>query len=196
MSAKIKNSIIAIVVLCSLVVVWYCKTNYPELFDTEPLKSKATPTNTVLSYSYLDILENAEFRTEMQNAVRNYDLAKAQKLQDKAIEIALAAQLPAEELNLIKGERGLGYMQFLAKRQLFLAGFERRYKQLDGINDIKALYPEAKDLFARSDRLIEQRDVEIKAIAIELANGAPIDDYLYLAKQQWLQAANQQTSEN
>lgn len=196
MSAKIKNGIIVVVVLCSLFAIWYYKNNNPGLFDTQPVKTKSAPANDQRSFSYLDILNNPEFRSEMQDAVSNFDLEKAKMLQQKAIEIALVAQLPAEELNIIKGDKGLMYMQFLAKRQLFLVGFERRYKQLGGINDIKAMYPEAKDLFERSDRLIAQRDAEIKAIATELADGAAIDDYLYLAKQQWLQAANQDTQAN
>lgn len=183
-------------VLCTLFAVWYFKNNNPELFDTQPIKKKPANANTLNNFSYLDILENPEFRSEMQDAVLNYDLEKAEMLQEKAMEIALAAQLPTEELNVIRGEKGLNYMKFLAKRQLFLAGFERRYKQLEGIVDIKAMYPEAKDLFERSDRLIAQRDSEIETIARELAGGANIENSLYLAKQQWLQAAKRTNDSN
>lgn len=194
MSKKLVSGLILVAIAAVLIGIWYLKQTSPELIP--PPVSKIQSETEIRSFSYQDILNNPEFRTEMQNAVRNFDQQKAEKLQEKALEIAMAAQLPPNEINLIKGERGLDYMQFLAKRQLFLSGFERRYRQLKGINDIKALYPEANDLFARSDRLITQRDEEIQAIAYELAEGGSIDDYLYLAKQQWLEAVKKDVEQD
>lgn len=146
----------------------------------------APNSSTLPSFSYRDILENDEFKTGMQQAVHNSDIEKAKALQQRALEIAYAANLPETEISLLSGDRGLSYMQFLAKRQLFSQAFERRYKALGGIQDIKLIYPEAKDLFKQSDSLIAKRDAAINDIAKELANGQDTTPFIELAEQQWL----------
>lgn len=138
------------------------------------------------SISYQTILENDEFKSGMQAAVKNSDIEAAKALQQKAIEIATAANLPASQINLLSGDSGLHFMQFLAKRQLFSIAFEKRYRELKGVQDLKLIYPEAKDLFARSDELITQRDSQIREIAIELAGNEDFAPFLEQAQKQWI----------
>lgn len=141
--------------------------------------------------SYLDILNNPEFRQKMQLAVTNNDDVLAKSLQDKALEIARAANLPAEQHSMLSGDDGLNFMQFLAKRQLFSQAFERHYLQLKPIDELKQRYPEAQDLFEQSDKLIQQRDANINIIAQQLASGEPIEPYLEMARQLWIDKAQQ-----
>lgn len=138
------------------------------------------------SISYQTILENDEFQSGMQAAVKNSDIEAAKALQQKAIEIATAANLPASQINLLSGDSGLHFMQFLAKRQLFSIAFEKRYRELKGIQDLKLIYPEAKDLFARSDELLALRDKQILQIAQQLAGDEDVAPYLKQAREQWL----------
>jgi hypothetical protein len=79
---------------------------------------------------------------------------------------------------------------FNAKRQLYNDAFEARYYSLEEVESLKAQYPEAKDLFPRTDALIEKRDAIIKQIAIALSNeDIPSEDALEQARQQWLMQA-------
>ncbi len=137
-------------------------------------------------FSYLDILHNDEFKETMQLAVRTNDRVLAKNMQQKALEVAEAAELPQVQRDLLAGERGLDYLWFIAKRQVFSEEVEKRFWNLQSIDDLKSQYPEAQDLFARSEQLIEQRDQQIQAIAVELAEGQPLEAYLKQAQSQWL----------
>ncbi|WJG07945.1 hypothetical protein [Aliiglaciecola sp. LCG003] len=150
---------------------------------TEEIKSNLD----LNQFSYQDILENPEFKQGMQRSVKTKNLNKAKALQQKAIQIALAAGLDDFEVQLLSGDKGLNFMQFLAKRQLFAAEFEVRYQGLKDIQQLKLDYPEAADLFARSDMLIAKRDRDIIDIAKSLATGnADLEPYIRAAQQQWL----------
>lgn len=138
------------------------------------------------SLSYMDILNNSEFVSQMQHAVLSKDTQLAKSLQAKALEIAHAAQLPDNEIELLSGDKGLDFMTFLAKRQLFAREFEQRYYQLESIETLKQTYPEARDLFAKSDLLIAARDAQIFEIAESLADGGNVEAYITQAKQQWM----------
>ncbi|WP_343861731.1 hypothetical protein [Aliiglaciecola litoralis] len=187
----------AVVVVAVLLYVTF--SNTPSVSPVTVLPSPISSQSiTEPKFSYLDILQNDEFKDGMQKAVMDSDIELAKTLQAKAIEIANAAQLPDAEIQILSDERGLNYMLFLAKRQLFIAAFERRYLALEGIQDIKLIYPEAQNLFARSDALIAQRDQMINDIAKEMAGGNDIGDYLQKAKDQWklVQSAHQKVKSN
>lgn len=117
------------------------------------------------SISYLDILENPEFEQGIQQAIQNNDQALFDALQAKAVEIAEAAQLPEEQRALIEGERGAHHIRFRAKRQLFWQEVERRYRELKGIEDLYAKYPEAESLFDQADELMAKREAMLNELA-------------------------------
>lgn len=186
-----KIPLLAVVSLLVLFVVLYLQ-KHNSVGESEKGGNEQLASNRVPSISYTDILENDEFKRGMQQAVHHSDIEKAKALQEKALEIAFAAKLPEAQINLLSGQRGLSYMQFLAKRQLFSAAFERRYTSLEGIQDLKLIYPEAKDLFEKSDRLITDRDAAILKIAQELAAGNDdIAPFMNLAREQWLSLNHQ-----
>lgn len=170
--------------------------NKQSLFEADELASHNQPQASenavepddeyIPSISYQTILENDEFKKGMQTAVKNSDLDAAKVLQQKALEIATAANLPKSQLNLLSGESGLNFMQFLAKRQLFSIAFEKRYRDLKGIQDLKLIYPEAADLFEKSDQLLALRDKQIQEIAQQLAGEEDAGPYLIQAQEQWL----------
>ena len=102
-----------------------------------------------------------------------------------------AANLAAADLDYLRSRAAKDYVVFNAKRQLFNEEFETHYYALESIDSLKAKYPEAQDLFARADALLEKRDAIIQQIAVTIAgNDAPSDAVLKEAREQWLQQAN------
>lgn len=148
----------------------------------------------VPSISYLDILNNPEFKSGIVSAIRDSNLENMYALQSKALEIATAANLGEEELSLLRGDKGLNFMIFRAKRQIFMEDFTYLYNQLLPIDGLKQRYPEATDMFARADELIAKRDASIEQIARELAGAGDFNAFLRQAKQQWKDKAAKQTA--
>lgn len=144
-----------------------------------------------IKISYLDILENPEFKQKMRQAILSDDVETMQMLQNRAIEIANVAGLSADQTSLLVGERGLHFIAFRVQRQIFADKFSEHYIQLKSIEQLKRQYPQAQDLFARADQLIQVRDQSIKDIAIALSSGDNYQAHLAQAQQQWLARANQ-----
>lgn len=170
---------IVVVVVC--VVVWRSQlTQTPE--PTEPVV-------TAPSISYLDILNNPELKLGVQEALINQDDQFLERLQNKVLEIADAANLPQAEKAMLQGSRGRNLLVFRAKRQIFMQKFTEHYNQLRPIDDLKKAFPEAQDLFVNVDKLIAQRDQNIEKIAIELSEGGNVESFIQQARQIW-QARN------
>jgi hypothetical protein len=159
------------------------------LFEKFERPTEDAPSQVVAKISYLDILENPEFNQKMTLAVLENDIDAMQILQNRAIEIATVAGLTRYQMELLVGERGLHFIAFRVKRQIFADKFSDHYMQLKTISELKARYPEAQDLFARADQLIKQRDLNIKQIAIELSSETDYQSHLQQAKNQWLERA-------
>ncbi|MDO6693360.1 hypothetical protein Q4574_08690 [Aliiglaciecola sp. 3_MG-2023] len=185
-----KNLIlIAVVIVAAIIALTqlnHFKLDLDSTTDTTQGQSEKQPSS-IKQYSYNDILNNDEFKQSMQQAVENNDLELAKSLQKRAIEIAEAANLPDTEMSLISGDNGLRFMQFLASRQLFVDKFQKYYLSFKDIQQLKRDYPEAQDLFERSDQLIDKRDKQIQALAEQLAqeSGEEVEMYVQLAKEQW-----------
>lgn len=143
----------------------------------------------VIKISYLDILDNPEFNQKMTEAVLANDIGAMQALQNRAIEIANVAGLTGTQMELLVGERGLHFIAFRVKRQIFADMFSEYYMQLKPISGLKSQYPEAQDLFAKADQLVHDRDESIKRIAIELSSETDYQNHLLQAKSQWLERA-------
>jgi hypothetical protein len=110
----------------------------------------------------------------------------------QAREVGQAANLSSEDMEYLNSETAKDYVVFNAKRQLYNEAFEARYYALEEVETLKEQYPEAKDLFARTDALIEKRDAIIQQIAVAISGSEQPDEAaLEEARKQWLaQAAN------
>ncbi|MDO6712311.1 hypothetical protein Q4567_16370 [Aliiglaciecola sp. 2_MG-2023] len=183
------KKLLLVATLIVAAVIALTQLNQPEtvLSADLPNHPSQNQSDDIKQYSYKDILNNDEFKLGMQQAVENNDIELAKTLQEKAIEIAVAANLPATEVSLISGDNGLRFMQFLACRQIFVKKFQQHYLSFQDIQQLKLDYPEAQDLFERSDNLIETRDSQIHALAEQLAGeSGDVELYLQLAKEQWI----------
>lgn len=122
------------------------------------------------------ILHASDLVAGVAEAVENNDQAAIDEWQQKAIEVAEAAELTASDIDFIRSPKGREYLVFHAKRALFNARFEEHYYQLKGIDALKTEFPQARDLFADADKLIAARDAIIMDIASELSDSTPPDE--------------------
>ena len=145
--------------------------------------------------STLDILGATDLASGVKRAVDQNDADAIDKWLDKAIDLGLAANLPAQDLVYLRSERAKKYVIFHAKRHLFNDAVEQAYYALLDIEGIKAQYPEALDLFDDAEQLIADRNQLIQEIATELAKGEPVNDKTLLeAQQHWQQRFASATS--
>ena len=122
------------------------------------------------------ILHASDLVAGMATAVKNNDEAAIEQWQQKAVEVAKAAELTDSDITFISSEKGRDYLVFHAKRALFNEAFEQHYYELKGIAALKTKYPEARDLFAEADRLIAARDAIILDVARELSDTETPDE--------------------
>ena len=122
------------------------------------------------------ILHASDLVSSMATAVKNNDQAAIEQWQQKAVEVAKAAELTDSDITFISSEKGRDYLVFHAKRALFNEAFEQHYYELKGIAALKTKYPEARDLFAEADRLIAARDAIILDVARELSDTETPDE--------------------
>ena len=138
--------------------------------------------------SRLDILHASDLISGVKLALEQNDSKAIDDWLDKAIDLAVTAQLSKEDVDYLRSDRARKYVIFHAKRRLFSDTVERAYYALHDIETIKAQYPEALDLFADADKLIFDRNKLIQQIAAELANGGEVNDKILLeAQQNWKQ---------
>ena len=84
----------------------------------------------------------------------------------QAREVGQAASLSSEDMDYL-GQKLRKITLYSMLKALYNEAFEARYYALKG-ETLKEQYPEAKDLFARTDALIEKRDAIIQQIAVSL----------------------------
>jgi hypothetical protein len=138
--------------------------------------------------SRLDILHASDLISGVKLALEKNDSNAIDDWLDKAIELAIIAELSKEDIDYLQSDRARKYVIFHAKRRLFSDTVERAYYALYDIETIKAQYPEALDLFADADKLIFDRNKLIQQIAAELAHGMEVNDKILLeAQQNWKQ---------
>lgn len=138
-----------------------------------------------------DILNNRELKTGILKAVKSNDAKAIDRLQNKAVEIAVAAGFDESQMKRVSGSSARDYLVFRAKRELFYMEFQQRYQELSYIDDLKLKYPEAQSLFAQADSLIAQRDKNIMEIAQILADSEQnYEAFLDAAKAEWMSRQN------
>lgn len=134
----------------------------------------------------MDILHASDLKAGVKKAVSNNNQEAVDEWMEKAVHVAEEAGLSDEDLAWLTSGQAEDYVVFNAKRALFNDSFEQRFIALEGIDDLKQQYPEAKSLFAKAESLIEKRDQIIYSIAQALANGkTPSKQELAEAREIW-----------
>ncbi|GAC34659.1 hypothetical protein [Paraglaciecola polaris] len=172
--------ILAIIILLSIgALAW---------FTNQPSDDNVTTEQTELPViTRQDILTASDLVEGVKLALQQHDEKAIDEWLDKAIDLAKEAEMSQQDINYIQSDMAKDYVIFQANRSLFNDAVEQAYYDLLGIDEIKADYPEAEDLFASADKLIAQRDNIIEQIATELADGETLkDEDRKAARQQWL----------
>lgn len=140
----------------------------------------------------MEILHASDLQEGVKQAVKDGNIEIVDSWMVQAREVGQAANLSPEDMEYLNSETAKDYVVFNAKRQLYNEAFEARYYALEEVETLKEQYPEAKDLFARTDALIEKRDAIIQQIAVAISGSEQPDvAALEEARKQWLaQAAN------
>lgn len=178
-----KKALVVFVSIIVLVALWLGYLSYDA--DQRDVEASKVPLVTVM-----EILHASDLQKGVKAAVKIDDAEAIDTWLTQALQVGNAANLAKEDLDYLASDAARDYVVFNAKRQLYNDAFEARYYSLKEVESLKAQYPEAKDLFPRTDALIEKRDAIIKQIAIALSNeDSPSEDALEEARQQWLMQA-------
>lgn len=138
----------------------------------------------------MEILHASDLQAGVKTAVKEKNTQAIEQWLEQAVNVGEAANLSQQDLDYLKSETAKDYVAFNAKRQLYNEAFEARYYSLEEVESLKQQYPEAKDLFLRTDALIEKRDAIIRQIATTLSGSDVINEgALDEAKQQWREQA-------
>jgi hypothetical protein len=139
----------------------------------------------------MEILHASDLQEGVKQAVKDGNIEVVDSWMIQAREVGQAANLSSEDMDYLNSETAKDYVIFNAKRQLYNEAFEARYYALEEVETLKEQYPEAKDLFARTDALIEKRDAIIQQIAVAISGSEQPDEAaLKEAREQWLAQAS------
>lgn len=139
----------------------------------------------------MEILHASDLQEGVKQAVKDGNIEVVDSWMIQAREVGQAANLSSEDMDYLNSETAKDYVVFNAKRQLYNEAFEARYYALEEVETLKEQYPEAKDLFARTDALIEKRDAIIQQIAVAISGSEQPDEAaLKEAREQWLAQAS------
>ncbi|RDV27490.1 hypothetical protein DXV75_05535 [Alteromonas aestuariivivens] len=134
----------------------------------------------------MDILHASDLQEGVKEAVKKQDDKAVKEWLDKALYVAEEAELARSDIEYLGSVQAEEYVIFNANRALFNEAFEQRYYRLEGMDDLKTQYPQAKDLFAKAEALLAKRDSIVENIATTLANGdAPGKAEIQQAKRMW-----------
>ena len=177
----------ALVVLAVVIVAVFSWFTYLSLdADKRDQNAAEVPLITVM-----EILHASDLQEGVKQAVKDENLEVVDSWMAQAREVGQAANLSSEDMDYLNSETAKDYVVFNAKRQLYNEAFEARYYALEEVETLKEQYPEAKDLFARTDALIEKRDAIIQQIAVAISGSEQPDEAaLKEAREQWLAQAS------
>tara|TARA_R110002126_G_scaffold269_1_gene1416 strand:+ start:11288 stop:11926 length:639 start_codon:yes stop_codon:yes gene_type:complete len=138
----------------------------------------------------MEILHASDLQVGVKEAVKNGDKDAINQWMEQAQVVAEAGHLAQTHIEYLDSQQAYDYVVFNAKRQLFNEAFEARYYALEDMGNLKDEYPEAYDLFERTEALLEKRDAIIVQMAQALSGtNPPSDAALNEAKQRWLARA-------
>lgn len=178
----------ALVVLVVIIIAAYSWLTYLSLdADKRDQDAAQVPLITVM-----EILHASDLQQGVKQAVKDGNIDAVDSWMAEAREVGQAANLSSEDMDYLNSETAKDYVVFNAKRQLYNEAFEARYYALEDVESLKAQYPEAKDLFPRTDALIKKRDDIIQQIAVAISgNEQPDEAALEEARKQWLAQAGE-----
>ncbi len=180
-----KKALVVLAVVIAAIFAWFAYLSLDA--DNRDQSAAQVPLITVM-----EILHASDLQQGVKQAVKEGNVEAVDSWMEQAREVGQAANLTSEDMDYLNSETAKDYVVFNAKRQLYNEAFEARYYALEDVESLKAEYPEAKDLFPRTDALIKKRDDIIQQIAVAISgNEQPDDSALEEARKQWLAQAGE-----
>jgi len=181
----VKKALVVLAVVIAAIFAWFAYLSLDA--DNRDQSAAQVPLITVM-----EILHASDLQQGVKQAVKEGNVEAVDSWMEQAREVGQAANLTSEDMDYLNSETAKDYVVFNAKRQLYNEAFEARYYALEDVESLKAEYPEAKDLFPRTDALIKKRDDIIQQIAVAISgNEQPDDSALEEARKQWLAQAGE-----
>lgn len=178
-----KKALAVVVFLVVAIALWFSYLSFDA--DQRDKAASEVPLVTVM-----EILHASDLQQGVKDAVKSNDEATVDSWMTQAQQVGEVANLSEEDMQYLMSDTARDYVVFNAKRQLYNEEFAARYYSLESVESLKEKYPEAKDLFVRTDALIQKRDNIIKQIAVALSGDEnPSEAMLEQARKQWLQQA-------
>ncbi len=179
-----KKALVVLAIIVAATLSWFAYLSLDA--DKRDQDAAQVPLITVM-----EILHASDLQEGVKQAVKDGNIEVVDSWMVQAREVGQAANLSSEDMDYLNSETAKDYVVFNAKRQLYNEAFEARYYALEEVETLKEQYPEAKDLFARTDALIEKRDAIIQQIAVAISGSEQPDEAaLKEAREQWLAQAS------
>jgi hypothetical protein len=181
---SVKKALVVLAIIVAATLSWFAYLSLDA--DKRDQDAAQVPLITVM-----EILHASDLQEGVKQAVKDGNIEVVDSWMVQAREVGQAANLSSEDMDYLNSETAKDYVVFNAKRQLYNEAFEARYYALEEVETLKEQYPEAKDLFARTDALIEKRDAIIQQIAVAISGSEQPDEAaLKEAREQWLAQAS------
>jgi len=181
---SVKKALVVLAIIIAATFSWFAYLSLGA--DKRDQDAAQVPLITVM-----EILHASDLQEGVKQAVKDENLEVVDSWMAQAREVGQAANLSSEDMDYLNSETAKDYVVFNAKRQLYNEAFEARYYALEEVETLKEQYPEAKDLFPRTDALIEKRDTIIQQIAVAISGSEQPDEAaLKEAREQWLAQAS------
>ena len=178
-----KKALVVLAIIIAAIFAWFAYLSLDA--DNRDQSAAQVPLITVM-----EILHASDLQQGVKQAVKEGNVEAVDSWMVQAREVGQAASLSSEDMDYLNSETAKDYVVFNAKRQLYNEAFEARYYALEDVESLKAQYPEAKDLFPRTDALIKKRDDIIQQIAVAISGDEQPDEAaLKEARKQWLSQA-------
>ena len=132
-----------------------------------------------------ELLNASDFQAGIRQAVINDDRVSLKDWQGQLLAVAKEVHLSLHDVNLISGERGLVFIEFEAKKQLFNDEFIERFITFESIDELIQKYPYLTGVHERALSLIAARDAAIIRATAMLSEDGLQGDLNQKARTQW-----------
>ncbi|MDM7861107.1 hypothetical protein QTP81_10910 [Alteromonas sp. ASW11-36] len=110
------------------------------------------------------LLTASDVEQGIVRAFKNNDMDALERWQERILAAARQVGYEDPQLVFLDGQRGLDYLQFQAKRRMFLQAVEQAYYLGEAFEPLAGRYPEAADLFPKTQQLFANRNATLEAM--------------------------------
>ena len=148
-------------VLLATIACFVLAATYITLFNNDNEESNFTPPQLTIE----QLLSASDVQQGILDAVAERDEGALEEWQVRIISAAEQIGYQSQQLAFLEGKRGRDYLRFRAKRAIFQQQVEEAYYNGEAFEPIAGRFPEAADLFDKTQQLFAARNATLEAIA-------------------------------